>query len=156
MFKQNYINKNKKNKMIFNKNNFVLIGSYYNQKKLNFVFPNKIIKNIIFLLSNLFSMGFNFLLLDKNQNYNYLPVSKDYLKSKNMTKVIKYFNIKVLLFLDLKPNTFKKFLKLKLLNITISTKSTNTKFIDFSSSYKNTKLFHYMLYIHILSLYLNK
>jgi hypothetical protein len=100
-------------------------------------------------------MGFNFLLLDKNQNYNYLPVGKDYLKKNNFYKNIKYFNIKVLLFLDLKPNTIKKFFKFKLLNIT-TTKIINNKYVDFSFTYKNNTMFHYILYIHTLSLYLNK
>ena len=145
-FKQNKL------KLYFIKNNFNFINIFYS-KKYNYIFENIFLKNILLLLSNLFFFKINFLLLDSNYNYNYLPVSNFYLKKSFFYKTIKYFNIKVLFFFDIKPRILKNFLDFNLMNISISNRNSN---FDFFSKFKNIKLFHYIIYIFILKINISK
>jgi hypothetical protein len=140
-------------KIAFSKNNFHIFKKFNTIKKVNFFFKNSILKNILLFLSNLFSIGINFLVIDKSHNYNYLPIKNTHLSGYNIYKTIKYFNVKVLLFLDLKPKQIKKFICFRLLNI-ITTK--NSSYVDFFPKIQNIKVFHYIIYIHILNLYINK
>ena len=104
------------------------------------------------LLSKLLFSGVNFLVLDNDYNYNYLPTNNTYSSNKLLYKTINYFNIRVLFFLNLKPGTIKKFSNLNLLNITL-TNNYNLNNVGFSSKFKNLRIFHYMLYIYILGVY---
>ena len=140
--------------MCFQKNDFFLKNTN-TIKKNTIIFSDKILKNIVFVLANLFSMGINFLVLDKNHNYNYLPVGDSYLNKKKTYKIIKYFKIKVLLFLEMKPSKIKNFLDFNLFNITTNY-CTVSGGIYFSSKIKNIKIFHYMVYIFMLNTYLGK
>jgi hypothetical protein len=151
VFKQKNFEQNKIN-IYFVKNNFKA-NTFFFKKKFNFIFYNIFLKNTILLLSNLFFLGINFLLLDDNYNYNYLPVSNYYLKKKFFYKTIKYFNVRVLFFFDVKPRVLKNFLDFNLMNITTYCNSTN---VDFFSKLKGLKIFHYILYIFVLSMYINK
>jgi hypothetical protein len=151
VFKQRDIEQNKM-RIYFIKNNFKTNTTVF-KKKFNFIFSNIFLKNIILLLSNLFFLGVNFLLLDDNYNYNYLPVSNYYLKKKFFYKTIKYFNVKVLFFFDVKPRILKNFLDFNLMNITTYSSVIN---IDFFSKLKDLKIFHYILYVFVLSMYINK
>jgi hypothetical protein len=119
------------------------------------MFPNKIYKNILLLLSNLFKMGINFLILDKDFNFNYLPFNADILNKYDVYKTLKHFNVKVIIFLDLKPRMVKKYLNFNLLNISF-TNNINIKYMDFFSKHKNLKIFHYIIYIYLLNLYLTR
>ena len=151
-FKQKNNNKIKSN-LYFLKNNF-FFKTNNNNNLFKFLFPNRFFKNIISLLLLLIGTNVNFLFLDENQNYNYLPVGVAYLDKKNIYKTIKFFNIKVLLFLDIKPNKIKKFFDFKLINIT-TTNNIMHKNMDFFYKFKNLKIFHYILYILVLGTYIN-
>ena len=137
--------------MFFLKNDFLV--KTYVFKKSRFLFDNYFVKNIMSMLFNLFFFKTNFLVLDSDFNYNYLPVGNSLFKKKNFYKTVKYFNVKVLLFLNLKPRNFKDTCNLNLINISIT---TNNRQMDFFSKIGNLKIFQYMLYIFILSIYLNK
>ena len=141
------------NIVYFNKNNFFLIKKVNLQKKLSFFPHNIILRNLLSILFNLFSIGYNFIILDKNYNYNYLPVDKKHLNYRYIYKTIKYFNVKALLFLNLKHTEIKKFLDFRLLNITVNSNITH---MDFFPKYNDIKIIHYILYIYILGLYLHK
>ena len=144
MFKKNF-------KVPFLKNNFHT-GTINKFNCFSFIFPNKVLKNMTLLLSKLLFSGVNFLVLDNDYNYNYLPTNNTYSSNKLLYKTINYFNIRVLFFLNLKPGTIKKFSNLNLLNITL-TNNYNLNNVGFSSKFKNLRIFHYMLYIYILGVY---
>lgn len=140
-----------KKPILFNKNDFSVKTLVF-FKKIKYIFPGKVLKSILFLLSNLIQSGINFLLLDNNYNYNYLPVVNFFTNKKNFYKTIKYYNIKVLFFLDLKPRTVKNFFDLNLLNINTNKKIKNN-IMCFYTKNKNLKVLHYIFYIFVLSVY---
>lgn len=138
-------------RLFFIKNNFFIKTHTF--KKTPFLFENSFINNVLSVLYNLFFLKINFLVLDNDFNYNYLPVGKFFLKKKNLYKTIKYFDVKVLLFLGLKPRNFKNLSCLNLLNISTT---NNNKHMDFFLKISNLKIFQYVVYIFILGIYLNK
>ena len=147
-------NKSNNIRLCFQKNDFFFKNTSVVKKNI-IIFSDKILKNIMLVLSNLFSMGVNFLVLDKNYNYNYLPIGDSYLNKKKTYKIIKFFKIKAFLFLDMKPRKIKNFLDFNLLNISINYSVAGVS-IDFLSKIKNIKIFHYMVYVFMLSIYLSK
>jgi hypothetical protein len=146
-----------KNNIVFKKsipfnNNIFFSKTLIFFKKIKYIFPSKILKSVLCLLSSLIYSGINFLLLDNNYNYNYLPVSNVFVSKKKIYKTIKYHNIKVLFFLDLKPRIVKKFFDLNLLNINTNENIKND-IMCFYTKNKNLKILHYIFYIYILSIY---
>jgi len=112
------------------------------------------------LLNTVFSLNKNIIVLDYNYNYNYLPIqqidlfnSSDY----NLHKIVKYFNVNCILFLNLsmKKRIFKRFLNLKLINIVVADTIPQKKF-DFNITIGNNPFYHYIIYTFVLSTYYKK
>ena len=98
--------------------------------------------------------------LDYKHNYNYLPIQQldlfnnsDY----NLHKIVKYFNVSCILFLDLssKKKIFKKFLNLKLINIVVANTLPQKRF-DFNITIGNNPLYHYIIYTFVLGTYFKR
>ena len=117
----------------------------------------KLIKLSTALIS-LFRLNKNILLVDYNYNYNYLPIQHaDVINrsSKKVRKIINYFSIGLIFFLNLnnKYFLFKKYSCCNVMTISLNTISLNTTF-DFNLNIKPSPLINYILYIYILDMYL--
>jgi hypothetical protein len=96
--------------------------------------------------------------VDFNFNFNYLPVTNKTLfsrSSKRFNKFLKFFNVSLVLFLNLnkKKFIFKKLFSNKVVNISID-KNTFSKKFDLNLSLPQNKITHYILYISIMNIYL--
>jgi hypothetical protein len=103
-------------------------------------------------------LGVNILVIDYNSNYNYLPITQKSIfnrSTKDFFKTIRYFNIGVILYLNINKKNFilKKFLNFNLINISLSDK-TSQKIFDFNVGISNNPLYVYIIYITILNFYL--
>ena len=103
-------------------------------------------------------MGVNILVVDYNHNYNYLPITQKSIFSrsaKKLFKTIRYFNIGIILYLNLNKKNFifKKFLNLNLINIVVDNKISQKKF-DFNINVGNNPLYMYIIYVTLLGFYL--
>jgi hypothetical protein len=131
----------------------------YNLIKFSTIFlENKFIMDFIFLLNSLFFFNKNILIVDFFNNFNYLPLNNETIfdrSSKKLSKIIKYFNINAVVFLNInkKKFIFKKLFNFKLLNISSNRSYEKNKF-DFHFDIPNTKLHSYIVYLIILKLYL--
>ena len=123
------------------------------------IFKNKL-GGLALLLNTVFNLNKNVLILDYKHNYNYLPIQQldlfnnsDY----NLHKIIKYFNVSCILFLDLssKKKIFKKFLNLKLINIVVANTLPQKRF-DFNITIGNNPLYHYIIYTFVLGIYFKR
>lgn len=118
---------------------------------------DKVNKLLNFLLHT-FSLKKNLIFVDYDINYNYLPISNSLLFSrskKNLHKLIKYFDISIIIFFNTNSKLFtvKNLLKLKLINIS----SNNTfleKNVDFCLNIPNNYIYNYIIYILVIKLYL--
>ena len=118
---------------------------------------DKVNKLLNFLLHTL-SLKKNLIFVDYDINYNYLPISNSLLFSrskKNLHKLIKYFDISIIIFFNTNSKLFtvKNLLKLKLINIS----SNNTfleKNVDFCLNIPNNYIYNYIIYILVIKLYL--
>lgn len=144
-FHHNEILKN--HKPIFYPKHNVL--NFFNQNKFN---------NLFITLYNTFSLNKNILFIDYGYNYNYLPVTNKELFSrsyKNVYKIIKFFNISVVIYLSLnkKNFSFKKLHNLKLVNVSLSASNISNKF-DISLDLPNNLITQYLVHLYVLSIYL--
>ena len=118
---------------------------------------DKVNKLLNFLLHT-FSLKKNLIFVDYDINYNYLPISNSLLFSrskKNLHKLIKYFDISIIIFFNTNSKLFtvKSLLKLRLINIS----SNNTflhKNVDFCLNIPNNYIYNYIIYILVIKLYL--
>ena len=99
--------------------------------------PQKDLLNLINLFKEVFCTGGNIIFFDHKNNFNYLPVKKLFLKkrsTKQISHFIKYFNVRVLIFFNVKWffYLYKIFLKKKYINILF----TNNK-INYSDTHIN-------------------
>ena len=98
--------------------------------------------------------------IDFNYNHNYLPLNNEVIFEKysnSLYKFIKYFNISVLVFIDLKKKSFflKKFLKYKLINISLNC-SFNSKDMDLFIDSQHSETINYLIYLLVINIYLSK
>lgn len=110
------------------------------------------------LLQVVFSLKKNILFVDYDFNFNYLPITNSSLfsrSSKNFNKYLKFFDINVILFINLKKKKyiFKKLFSKKTINISAGYHTHTDKF-DLSLNLSENKVTHYILYILILKTYL--
>ena len=130
---------------------------YYNTILSKFI-SNKTFKKLNFLLESILILNKNILILDSNYNYNYLPLSNQLIftrSKKKFYKLLKYFDISILLYLDLKKKDFffKKYYKSTLITI-VGNNDFFSKKIDLSLNLPNANIYNYMIYIHIMTIYL--
>lgn len=148
--KQNYFFDKKKNDNISGINLFF--------KSFNVtVFSKKIFNKLCNLLKITFSSGFNIIIMDFFNNYNYIPITNERLFSrsfKDFYKIIKFFKVSCVIFFDLnkKNFSFKKLVKYDLLSISLN-KNISYK-TDYSLRVVNNDLNKYIIYMLILNLYL--
>ncbi len=152
----------KKKKFLINysKNDFSLYT--YNSIPLNCfffnVFDKFFFKKIFYLLTNLFFTNHNALFVDLETNYNYLPIDNKVLFSRSFStlhKYIKYFNIGLIFYINLKKKKFifKKLYGCNLINVSLSNNLIENKF-DLNLNIKNN-LHLYVFYLFVVNLYLN-
>lgn len=96
--------------------------------------------------------------MDYNYNYNYLPLNNDLIFSrskKNLHKLVKYFNVGVIVFFNTNSKLFtiKSLLKLKLINISSSNFFLH-KNIDMNLDLPKNDTYNYIMYILIIKLYI--
>jgi hypothetical protein len=113
---------------------------------------------LIALFQNIFSINKNILFVDYYYNFNYLPITNQILfsrSSKYFNKFLKYFDVSVVLFLNLKKKKFifKKLFSNKVINIS-SDKNTFSKKFDLYLHIPKTELTNYILYLSIMNIYL--
>lgn len=142
-----------KNSFFFKKTNFYLTQTLF----INFL-PKKFIKKLTVLFTNVFLSNSNVLFMHFNQNYNYLPISNKILfsrSSKNLLKFIKFFNVSVILHMDLKKKNFifKKMFRYKLINISLNDVIISDN-LDIKINLPNLELTNYLVYLFSLSFYL--
>ena len=123
----------------------------------NFIFLN-LLNKLTYLFNVIFNIGGNVIFMDFNFNFNYLPVSNDNLFSrskKNLQKLFNYFNVKVIVYLNLnkKKFTIKNLTRFKLLHISLNNKLISSSF-DISLNLSDNYITQYLIYIYILNIYL--
>ncbi len=152
-------------KFIFNKlkisfsgnNNSFLFKPLFSNKLFGFTINNNFNK-LIKLFQNILTLNKNILFIDFNFNFNYLPVTNTILFSrsaKSFNKVLKYFNISFVVFLNLnkKKFIFKKLFSSKVINISTDNNTFSNKF-DLNLSLPQNKLINYILYLCVMNIYL--
>lgn len=107
---------------------------------------------------NTFHLNKNILFVDYEYNYNYLPVNNSDIFSrsyKNIHKIVKFFNISTIIYLNLnkKKFSFKKLHNTKLINVSLSASNISNKF-DISLNLPNNPINQYLMYMYVLSIYL--
>ena len=122
----------------------------------SYLFSKSTLNSNIALISNLVTLGINFLFLDKDVNYNYLPLNKlvfsKNIKYGGVSKLLKFFDVKVLFFFNVRKKVLKNFLLFKLLNISVLPQ----KHTDLYLGKKQKQVYFYMLYIFSISIILKK
>lgn len=123
-----------------------------------YLFNNKLIK-FGKILYNIFELNKNVVVVDYNHNYNYLPIKNTDLFSrsnKNFKKYLSYFNVSIIIFFNLnkKKFIFKKLQGYKTINVAVGVNNPLNKF-DLDLGLFNNKITHYLVYIYIISIYLN-
>lgn len=147
--KQNYFFDKKK------KDNMPVIGLFFKFFNLT-VFSNKIFNKLCNFLQITFFSGFNVIIMDFFNNFNYLPITNEKLFSrsfKDFYKIIKFFNVNSVIFFDLnkKNFSFKKLSKFDLVSISLNKNILyNT---DFSLRVVNNDINKYIIYLLIINLY---
>ena len=130
----------------------------FKQSQFNLILGNKLSK-FTKILSTIFKLNKNVILVDYDYNYNYLPIQNSDLfsrSSKNFNKCISYFNVSAVVFLNLNKKKFilKKLFTSKTINVSIDSNVYSNKF-DLGIQIQNTNITRYLIYIHILNIYLN-
>lgn len=138
------------------KNNLVLFNSTFT--RFNVFITNNKIKKLLYLISTIFYLNKNILFVDYDINYNYLPINNTLIFDRSfnrLSKVIKYFNISAIFYLNLKKKKFifKKLHNCNLINISLSDELVSKKF-DLNFPLTNNNLYVYLLYLYILKMYL--
>jgi hypothetical protein len=129
----------------------------FKSKKLIF-FSNASFNKLATLLNMLFSNNKNIVFVDYYFNYNYLPVDNLNLFSRStkyLQKLLVYFNVGAVIFLNLNKKFFlvKKLHKFRHINVSVNSNTFNKKF-DISVNLPDTQLMHYLIYTYILNIYL--
>ncbi len=144
-------------------NNF--IKNKFNHSKINHIIYNNLpilmhskINLLLNFLLYVFSLKKNLIFIDNSTNYNYLPINNYLLFSrskKNLHKLVKYFNVGVIIFLNTncKLFTIKNLLKLKLINISLNN-TFFSKNVDLNLNTPNNYIYNYIIYILVIKLYL--
>jgi len=106
----------------------------------------------------IFNTSGNVMFMDFNFNFNYLPITNTELLSrskKNLQKFLNFFNVRLIIFFDIRSKNFlvKKLAKFKLINVAVSNNLIVGNF-DIFLNLPNNPLIHYILYIHVLSIYI--
>lgn len=140
---------NKKNSLILSNYNFL----YFNDTSLRTK-----IKKLLYLVSTLFSLHKNILFVDSDINYNYLPINNDLIfdrSFKGLSKIVKYFDVTAILYLNLKKKKFifKKLHSCNLINISLSDCLVSKKF-DLNFSFGKNNLYMYLFYLSLLKTYI--
>lgn len=143
--------------MAYFNNNLCLTKPIINTKMYGYIINNNF-NRLVVLLQNMLYSNNNVLFVDFNLNFNYLPITNKTLfsrSSRNLSKLLKYFNISVICFINLnkKKFIFKKLISSKTINISIDSKTFLKKF-DLNLSLPQNKLTNYILYLVIMSIYL--
>ena len=143
----------------FSKNEFLPYTSTTNTLNSYFIyiFDKFVFKKLTFLVANLFSFNKNLLFVDIETNYNYLPIDNSVLFSRSFSKLhklIKYFNIAVVCYINLKKKkfVFKKLYDSNLINVSLSNTLVRNKF-DLNLNI-TSKVVLYVFYLMVLNLYI--
>ena len=139
-------------------NNRTNISFTFNINNNNVYFFKSSFSKLFGLINTLFSNNKNIIIIDYNYNYNYLPLSNKNLlgrSEKNLQKLLTYFNIGSVIFLNLnkKLSLFKKLFKFRLINVSLNTELVSSNF-DIHIDLPNTPITHYLVYTFILNTYL--
>ena len=110
-------------------------------------------------LVRLLSFNVNILFVDISQNYNYLPISHSDILSrskKNFRTLIKFFNIGIVLFLNVGDKIFlvKKFNDLGIISISSNGTKKNTLFDYTINLTHNNPLHYYIVYLYTVNILL--
>jgi len=142
-----------------------------NIKKKNYTFNSGFLlyffdRNILTFFKDTFYkillLGKNVLFINDNTfDVNYLPINNIKTFSgrrcvKKLHKMLKYFNVSVIFFLNLpsKESFLKKFYNCNCLLVTGNKNITFNKFFDYSFDLPNTPLSNYIFYLFVLRFYL--
>ncbi len=126
-------------------------------KAFNLLFSFFDFKKFLLLISTIFSFNKNLLIIDYLNNYNYLPVTNNFFdKSSNkFIKFVKYFNVGVILYFNVKKKSFffNKLFNLNLINVCFNKQLVKSKF-DYYFYTNNSSINFYIIYLYILKIYL--
>jgi hypothetical protein len=116
------------------------------------------LKNIIPLLVSVFCTNGNVIFVDYDNNYNYLPISNSIIFDKSsidLCKYIKYFNVKLFLFINLGKKNYllKRLINFNLLNISLNCDTSYTDMELFIKN-KNSEIVNYTVYIILINIYI--
>jgi len=110
------------------------------------------------ILYHTFKFNNNVLFVDLDNNYNYLPFNNSIIFNRSSTqlyKTLKYFNVNVILYMNIRKKDFflKKLFNLNCINIS-SNIDLNRSSVDLFLELPNSKLTNYLVYIFTIGLYL--
>lgn len=144
----------------FIKNDFSIKNEKFYTSTLCFNYFNKNsnLKQLTYVVSNLFFLHKNVLFVDYNVNYNYLPITNNLLFSrsfKKLSKLIRYFDIAVIFYVDLskKKFIFKKLYNCNVINVSLTNNFVSKKF-DLNLNFINNYVYTYLFYLIVMDLYL--
>ena len=124
----------------------------------NFIYIPKSFYHISNVLQKFFLLNKNVLFVDYNYNYNYLPITNNFIfkrSKKDFYKLLKYFNVGIVIYLDIKKKDFflKKIFNNSIINICGSDDFFSKK-VDFNLNLPNNLVYNYILYIIIMDIFL--
>lgn len=144
-----------KKKIFFSKNKFNSIPTIV-FKKMFYKNLFNVFYKIFFLIAELFNLNYNIFIIDDFININYLPIKNNFFNKKflNKYKIIKFFNIKCIFYLNIKKKNINNILNFKLINISLNNKHKNI--FDFSTNILKNNYNIYVFYIFFLKMYSKK
>lgn len=124
----------------------------------NCLLPRKVLGILISFFSNIFFLKKNCLLLDYENNLNYLPISNKILfdrDNRSLYKTVKFFNVNTLVFFNMNKKLFifSKLTSYKLINISTNTLLDNNR-VDINLGLPKTTFYNYLVYVIIINIYL--
>ena len=139
------------------------------KNSLNFFFKNqfnvflyKILKTKSFIglgviLSNLFKINKNVFFINFHENFNYLPFSKNTLFSRslnNFFKKLTFYNVSLVFFFRLEKKSFFLWRYRKnVISVGVGNNFFNKK-LDMVLDLPDTSIYHYIIYLYTMNLYL--
>lgn len=116
------------------------------------------IKKLLYIISSLLVLGKNILFIDNDINYNYLPINNSFIfnrRTNRLTKFIKYFDITMVFYLNLKKKkfVFKKLFNCRTINVCLSTQLLPKKF-DMTFSVGKNDFYMYIFYLLVVKSYI--
>ena len=144
----------------FTQNTFRRGTNYtYNSTLYVGILPQKFLRTVTSLVSQVLAVNHNILFVDTKFNYNYLPLDQEMVLSRShvmTTKTMAFFNIGLVIFLGLGCKTFifKKFFGGNTVTLAVNS-AVNQKYVDIAFNLPDNDFVNYFIYTSVLTTYMS-